>query len=52
MSLSNLINLKSIVVNNLLNHKKRYESKELLFNYDIIRELTIEKNDPTYIINI
>lgn len=52
MSLSNLINLKSIVVNNLMNHKKKYESKELLFNYDIIRDLIIEKNDPTYIINI
>ena len=52
MSLSNLIDLKSIVVNNLTNHKKRYESKELILDYDIIRELTIKKNDPTYIINI
>jgi len=52
MSLSNFIDLKSIVVNNLLNHKKKYESKELLFDYDLIYELTMEKNDPTYIINI
>ena len=52
MSFHNLIDFKSIVVNNLMNHKKRYESKELMFNFDKIRELIIEKNDPTYIINI
>jgi hypothetical protein len=52
MSLNNLIDLKSIVVHNLKNNKKKYESKELLFNYDIIQELIIDKNDPTYIINI